>query len=141
MQDQIRNTQTPRDALTLARQNNQQVRPDWHAVNLNIMLHVLRTKFNQQQNLKNLLLNTGDAVLVENAGAHDEFFGGGTHGTGSNHLGLLLMHVRAELAGKVHAGTPYQPVPPSHFPQQAIQTQTPQQQQPRVQHRGRRARG
>ena len=44
-------------------------------------------------------MGTGDAVLVEDAGGNDSFFGAGADYQGTNHLGQILMHVRDELRG------------------------------------------
>ena len=54
----------------------------------------LRAKFADEQ-LRALLLSTGDARLVEN-NKHDSYWGIGD-GHGANHLGRLLMKLRAEL--------------------------------------------
>lgn len=60
------------------------------------MLKAVRAKFDQPP-LKNVLLGTGNAVLVENAGANDSVWGAGADFMGTNHLGRILMHVRDEL--------------------------------------------
>ena len=46
--------------------------------------------------LKELLLSTGDAVLVERTW-RDAFWGDGGNGKGKNMLGRVLMEVRSEL--------------------------------------------
>jgi ribA/ribD-fused uncharacterized protein len=133
LQIQIQQARSARDAFNIAQQNRNQIRRDWQQVNLGIMLNALRAKFAQNQNLKTLLLSTGNAPLVENAGANDTFFGAGADGKGTNHLGRLLMHVRAELAGQIPYGTPYQPGPGTPQVAQQVQPQViaPAQQQPR----------
>jgi len=57
---------------------------------------VLRAKFSQHTHLMGMLLDTGDALLVEDS-PHDAFWGIGRDGTGKNQLGLLLQETRAEL--------------------------------------------
>jgi hypothetical protein len=64
------------------------------------MLHVVRAKFDQNPHLRDQLLNTNDAILVENAGAMDSFYGAGADGTGCNYLGIILMRVRHEIKQK-----------------------------------------
>lgn len=61
------------------------------------MLKAVRTKFNQNPQLRDLLLNTRNATLVEDAGANDAIWGAGADYWGTNHLGRILMHVRDEL--------------------------------------------
>lgn len=77
------------------------VRNDWKAISIPVMLKAVRAKFNEHQKLKNLLLTTRDAILVENAGKKDNFYGAGENGMGQNLLGQILMRVRDELSGKI----------------------------------------
>ena len=60
------------------------------------MERILLLKFTQHQDLATMLLNTGDAMLVETA--DDEFWGSGLSGKGKNKLGLTLMRVRDHLS-------------------------------------------
>jgi hypothetical protein len=52
-----------------------------------------------------MLLATAAAALVE-ASPHDYFWGHGVDGSGANHLGLLLMRLRKELAAAGPGGRP-----------------------------------
>jgi len=64
------------------------------------MRKVLRAKFSQHEDLKQLLLSTGNVRLVE-AGRVDNAVNrtwGEVNGKGLNMLGVLLMELRAELA-------------------------------------------
>ena len=63
------------------------------------MRAVLRAKFTQHPDLRELLLSTGDARLVETATVDNEVnrLWGEVNGVGRNMLGVLLMEVRAEL--------------------------------------------
>ncbi len=63
------------------------------------MLEALRTKFTQRKELKEILLNTDDAILVEHT-ANDNYWGDGGDGHGKNMLGKLLMQVREEIREK-----------------------------------------
>lgn len=73
-------------------------RTDWYSVREAMMLEVLRNKFRQNSELKNLLLCTGDAYLVEHT-KKDSFWADGGKGKGKNRLGQLLMQVRGEMGG------------------------------------------
>lgn len=77
------------------------LRPDWEQVKLSVMEQVLRRKFEPQKfvstiTLRELLLDTGDAVLIEGNTWNDCYWGV-CRGEGENHLGRLLMKVRADL--------------------------------------------
>lgn len=60
------------------------------------MLEALRAKFSQHSELKELLLSTGDAKLVEHTRS-DSYWADGGDGSEKNRLGQLLMQVRQEL--------------------------------------------
>lgn len=71
------------------------LRPDWEAVKLPLMHAALRVKFRHAP-YRALLLGTGDAHLSEGNTWGDTFWGV-CGGRGENHLGKLLMLVRAEI--------------------------------------------
>ncbi len=85
-------------AWKLAQKLSYQQRGDWYQERENIMLEVLRAKFQQHADLSELLLATGDAYLVENS-SRDAFWADGGDGKGKNRLGHLLMQVREEKGG------------------------------------------
>ena len=60
------------------------------------MESLVREKFSQNLDLKNLLLTTNDTELVE-ANTWGDTFWGRCNGVGKNHLGLILMKIREEL--------------------------------------------
>jgi ribA/ribD-fused uncharacterized protein len=62
------------------------------------MRTAVRAKFNQHDNLRELLFSTGDAKLVEHT-ERDDYWGDGGDGQGKNMLGRILMEVRSELRG------------------------------------------
>ena len=75
-----------------------QLRADWEDVKLSIMEDIVRAKFTQNEDLKQLLLATGDLVLEEGNTWHDTFWGVDVKTReGENHLGRILMRVRQEL--------------------------------------------
>lgn len=70
---------------------------NWNQRRIPVMEEVLRAKFNQNSNLKQKLLNTGEAYLVEaRAEKPDLYWGQDDKGNGANHLGQLLMKIRSE---------------------------------------------
>lgn len=80
------------------------LREDWEKVKNSVMYEIVRAKFEQDPDLKERLLATGDAVLIEGNNWHDNYWGDcrcsrciGT--IGFNQLGKTLMRVRAELGG------------------------------------------
>lgn len=74
------------------------LRADWEQVKLDVMWDVLWAKFGQHKYLKDYLLLTGSAKLVEGNTWGDTYWGV-CNGVGENHLGRLLMELRAELGG------------------------------------------
>ncbi|HMO14895.1 MAG TPA: NADAR family protein [Pirellulaceae bacterium] len=72
------------------------MRPDWNDVKLTVMEVAVRAKFKQNPELAEMLLATGDAIIVEDS-KHDPFWGIGRDGMGTNWMGRLLMQVREEL--------------------------------------------
>jgi len=72
---------------------------DWSEIKFDRMRKVLRAKFTQHHDLKDLLLSTGEARLVE-AGRVENAVNctwGEVNGKGKNMLGVMLMELRAEL--------------------------------------------
>ena len=64
---------------------------NWEDIKVEVMLKGLRAKFSNPK-LRDMLLATGDSVLMENSQT-DMFWGG----RGKNMLGKLLMQVRSEI--------------------------------------------
>ena len=87
------------------------VAPGWSTNKLERMRGVLRAKFTQHGDLKELLLGTGDARLVESATVDNEVnrFWGEVNGVGKNTLGIMLMELRSELRGEGAATTKQAP--------------------------------
>lgn len=73
-----------------------QLRPDWEAIKIRVMEDIVRAKFTQNEDLKAMLLNTGEEGLIEGNWWGDTFWGE-CKGVGENHLGRILMKIRREL--------------------------------------------
>jgi hypothetical protein len=88
-------TATPGSAKRLGRKV--QLRSDWEQVKVGIMEELVRLKFTTHPDLREQLLATGDAELVEGNNWNDRFWGV-CRGKGQNQLGKILMKVRSELS-------------------------------------------
>lgn len=84
----------PKDAKQRGRQIK--MRSDWESVKLSIMYELVKSKFMNDEELKEKLLATGDERLVEGNTWGDTFWGV-CNNSGQNHLGQILMRVRTEL--------------------------------------------
>ena len=94
--EKIRRANRPKDAKALGMTRQLPLRPDWDDVKDGTMLGAVRTKFCTHAKLAQLLLSTGDRMIVENA-PMDAYWGCGPDGKGLNKLGKILMSVREEL--------------------------------------------
>lgn len=73
--------------------------PNWAEIKFDRMRAVLKAKFEQHPHLRELLLSTGEARLVE-SGTTDNAVNrlwGEVNGKGQNMLGVMLMELRTEL--------------------------------------------
>ena len=75
------------------------LRSDWEQIKDDVMLDVVRAKFDQHPDLAQKLIATGDEELVEGNDWNDTYWGV-CNGRGKNMLGKILMRVRAELRGE-----------------------------------------
>jgi ribA/ribD-fused uncharacterized protein len=98
-EEEVRLARAPKIAADRGRDRSRPLRADWEAVKEDVMRHALRAKFTQHDDLRVLLLATGDAEIVENAPG-DFYWGIGRDGTGKNRLGALLMELRDTLRQK-----------------------------------------
>jgi ribA/ribD-fused uncharacterized protein len=98
----IRKANSPMLAARLGRDRKQKLRRDWESVKVGVMRKAVLAKFDQHQELRELLLTTGDARLVEHT-ENDDYWGDGGDGTGKNMLGRILMEVRESLRNEVPA--------------------------------------
>ncbi|KAI0080961.1 DUF1768-domain-containing protein [Panus rudis PR-1116 ss-1] len=91
----------PSVAFSEARRFQPEVRHDWMAVNIQMMDEALWHKFSQHADLREELLATGDAELIENSDK-DAFWGCGADGKGRNELGKALERLRNTLRSQQH---------------------------------------
>ena len=95
-EEELRLVASPMVVARMGRSRQRPLRKDWEAVKDDIMREALRAKFTQNEDLKKILLETGDATLVEHT-KNDSYWGDGGDGSGKNMLGRLLMELREEL--------------------------------------------
>lgn len=91
-------------AARMGRDRRRPLRNDWETVKEDIMREALRAKIGQHADVRELLLSTADAVLVEHTG-NDRYWGDGGDGTGRNRLGQLLMELREVLRKELRHGS------------------------------------
>ena len=84
----------PVKAKTLGRRLS--LRPDWDSIKVQCMYEICMCKFMQNPTLCKALLATGNCHLVEGNNWGD-YFWGSVNGHGENHLGEILMDIRAKL--------------------------------------------
>lgn len=89
---------TPPDAKRLGR--SVLLRKDWEQVKTQVMYEICLCKFTQNPQLAKMLLETGDAELIEGNTWGDRVWGV-CKGEGENRLGKILMRVRAEIGGEM----------------------------------------
>ncbi len=93
IRDMIRVCPTPGIAKRLGK--TIKLRSNWEDIKLNMMLLLLREKFNEPS-LKKALSNTGTRELIEENNWGDTFWGIYKR-EGQNHLGKILMKIRREI--------------------------------------------
>lgn len=88
------------------------IAPNWSRAKFDRMRAVLRAKFTQHADLRNLLLSTGETRLVETATVDNAVnrMWGEVNGRGQNMLGTMLMDLRTELGSEMKCGKPNQAV-------------------------------
>jgi len=87
---------SPTAAISKTRGQEIKCRYDWDDVKFKVMYQLLKKKFDNPY-MKNKLIETGDAILIEGNDWGDEEWGMIQGSWGNNKLGKLLMQVRKEL--------------------------------------------
>jgi ribA/ribD-fused uncharacterized protein len=81
-QEAIRKVASPMIAARMGRNRKKKLRADWESVKVGVMREALMAKFTQYEELRRLLLSTGDAKLVEHT-ERDSYWGFGARATRS----------------------------------------------------------
>jgi ribA/ribD-fused uncharacterized protein len=98
-EEAVRRCKTPREAADLGRSRKLPLRRDWEKVKDSVMREAVLAKFTQHDDLRAVLLGTGEAEIVEHT-ARDSYWGDGGDGSGRNMLGRILMSARTELRAR-----------------------------------------
>ena len=91
--EKVRQTRTPKDAANMGRDRSLPIRPDWKQVKEHVMQLAVLRKFQTHADIREILLSTGEELLVENSPI-DYYWGCGKDGSGKNRLGQILIQVR-----------------------------------------------
>ncbi len=87
---------TPEFAAKIGRDPRYQPHQNWDLQKCAVMYRAVFQKFSTHLEIRQILLDTRDAEIVEESPV-DYFWGCGIERTGINHLGQILMQVRTEL--------------------------------------------
>ncbi len=98
-EEAIRLAASPSIAAKMGRSRSFPLRRDWEQVKDEIMYWAIMAKFTQYPKLRDLLLETGNAEIVEHT-RNDFYWADGGDGHGRNQLGKILMQVRQELTNE-----------------------------------------
>ena len=100
-EEAIRHASTPDKAAKMGRDRKRPLRADWEEMRNDVMQLATYCKFTQHPELRQLLLDTEDACLVEHT-TNDHYWGDGGDGSGQNMLGRILMEIRDLLKHQQH---------------------------------------
>ncbi|MDR3459229.1 MAG: NADAR family protein [Verrucomicrobiae bacterium] len=95
-EEAVRLAKSPMIAARMGRSRERPLRSDWETVKDDIMREALAAKFAQHPPLRQQLLDTENAELIEHT-TNDSYWADGGDGTGKNRLGQLLMELREQL--------------------------------------------
>lgn len=98
IRDKIRTAETAAKAKKLG--NKLDLRPGWDNMRIGYMKFLIWYKFSHYEDLKILLLGTGNTQLIEGNNWGDQFWGV-CRGVGQNWLGRILMDVRSILQNEI----------------------------------------
>lgn len=98
-EDEFLSIKRPSDAAARGRDRSLPLRKDWESVKDDVMEEVVYAKFTQHEDIKQTLLSTGTAKLIEHT-ENDHYWADGGDGSGKNMLGIILMKVRDRIKGE-----------------------------------------
>lgn len=92
----IQTLKSAHEAYDFMRNNRTEERSDWYNEKRDIMKEIVRNKLQQHAYVREKLLETGDAVIVEDSPV-DSYWGWGSDRQGRNELGKIWMELRQEI--------------------------------------------
>ena len=98
LQEYVRQAGSPEEAAKRGRKKDLPKRTNWKQVKDQIMYKALVAKYTQHKNLKELLLSTGTAPIIEHT-ERDKYWGDAGDGSGLNKLGKMLVDIRGKIRG------------------------------------------
>ncbi len=93
----VRDALSAHDSKKIARAHSGEVMKNWNEIKLEITEEIIRAKLEQHPYIRQKLLETGNAEIVEDSHS-DSFWGRGEDWRGRNHLGKIWMKLRSELS-------------------------------------------
>lgn len=91
--ESIRLEKSPMVAARMGRDRSKPIRSDWEMVKDQVMRDAVLAKFTQNPEIGQILLDTGNSILIEHT-ANDSYWADGGDGSGKNMLGIILMETR-----------------------------------------------
>lgn len=92
----IQRAKTPLEAAQLGQDRARPLRSGWRQIKEAIMLKCVLHKFQVHDDIRMILLNTADRLIIEDW-PHDYYWSNGADGSGKNRMGHILMNVRGIL--------------------------------------------
>jgi N-glycosidase YbiA len=92
----IQTAPTPEIAAQIGRNPEYQPHVDWDRRKRDVMYRAVSQKFRTHLSIQQILIETENAEIIEDSPV-DYFWGCGSEGNGTNHLGRILMEVRDRL--------------------------------------------
>lgn len=93
--NKIINALSPSEAKRISTEYKDQKRKNWTNIKLKIMSEIIYEKAKQHTEIRNNLLETGIAQIIENS--DNQFWGRGKDNKGKNQLGKIWMQIREDL--------------------------------------------
>lgn len=99
----IREAVSPYSAKDLAHESchTPSIRPNWRGIKVREMYEIVTAKAAQHKVVKEVLLSTGNALLIEDSSV-DDFWGRGSEWNGLNMAGRIWMAIRGMYQGNSH---------------------------------------
>lgn len=94
--EKILNATSPLNAKKIADNNKEYIHSGFSEIKVGVMEEVLRAKVAQHDEVREILLKSGEKNIIENSPV-DSFWGVGLDGKGGNMLGKLWVKVKSEI--------------------------------------------